>query len=59
MAHLLARQEIGCKLSAAKMKTPLNALFHMSSQLQMMQSISNKFFGSPTPSIPSSGASSF
>jgi hypothetical protein len=27
----------------------------MSSQLQMMQSISNKFFGSPTPSIPSFG----
>jgi hypothetical protein len=29
MAHLLARQEIGCKLSAAKMKTPLNAMFRV------------------------------
>ena len=36
----------------------LYASLQMSSQLQMMQSISKKFFGSSIPSIPSLGASS-
>ncbi|MEF8749950.1 MAG: hypothetical protein V5B31_19470 [Candidatus Accumulibacter propinquus] len=40
-------------------KQTFDAALHMSSQLQMMHSISNKFFGSPTRFIPSSGASSF
>jgi hypothetical protein len=57
-AQDLAFIDLAEKLIAAGAVPALELPLHMSSQLQMKQSISNEFFGSPTPSTPSSDASS-